>query len=65
MTATWALFKRGFLNAMRAPAVIWFRFAMYFMLSILIGTVWLLLGDSAKVITDVNGALSPNLGDHR
>lgn len=40
---------------MRAPAVIWFRFAMYFMLSILIGTIWLLLGDSAKVITDVNG----------
>jgi hypothetical protein len=65
VSTTWALFKRGFLNAMRAPAVIWFRFAMYFMLSILIGTVWLLLGDSAKVITDVNGALVLHVCDHR
>ena len=55
--ATLALLQRGFTNAKRAPAVIWFRFAMYLMLSVLIGTVWLQLGDSAKVITDVNGAL--------
>lgn len=57
LTQTMALLKRGFINSMRAPAVIWLRFAMYFMLAILIGTVWLLLGNSAKVITDVNGAL--------
>jgi ABC-type multidrug transport system ATPase subunit len=56
-TQTMALLKRGFINAMRAPAVIWLRFAMYFMLAILIGTVWLLLGDSAKVINDINGCL--------
>ncbi len=42
---------------MRAPAVIWLRFAMYFMLAVLIGTVWLLLGTSAKVINDINGML--------
>lgn len=30
---------------------------MYFMLSILIGTIWLQLGNSAKVITDFNGAM--------
>lgn len=55
--ATWALFLRGFRNAMRAPQVIWLRFAMYFMLSILIGTIWLQLGTSAKVINDFNGCM--------
>ncbi len=57
LTQTWALLKRGLLNSLRAPAVIWLRFAMYFMLAILIGTVWLLLGNSAKVIPDINGML--------
>lgn len=57
LTTTLSLLKRGFTNAMRSPAVIWFRSAMYIMLSLLIGTVWLQLGDSAKVINDVNGAL--------
>lgn len=55
--ATWALFRRGFYNALRSPAVIWLRMAMYFFLSILIGTVWLQLGNSAKVINSYNGAL--------
>jgi ABC-type multidrug transport system permease subunit len=55
--ATWTLFKRGFLNALRSPGVIWLRMAMYFMLSILIGTVWLQLGNSVAVINAYNGAL--------
>lgn len=45
----WTLFKRGMINSLRAPQVIWLRFALYFMLALLIGTIWLLLGTSAKV----------------
>lgn len=54
---TWALFSRQMLVSLRAPQVIWLRFGLYFMLAILIGTIWLLLGNSAKVINDINGML--------
>jgi len=51
------LLRRGMWNSLRNPAVIWLRFAMYIMLAILIGTIWLQLGDSSAVINDINGAL--------
>lgn len=54
---TMVLTKRGILNTIRNPAVLWLRFAMYLMLSIMIGLVWLRLGTSAKVIIDTNNAL--------
>jgi len=54
---TMVLTKRGILNMIRNPAVLWLRFGMYMMLAIMIGTIWLRLGDSAKVIQDINGAL--------
>lgn len=54
---TFVLAKRGILNTIRNPAVLWLRFAMYLMLSIMIGLVWLRLGTSASVIIDTNNAL--------
>jgi hypothetical protein len=41
------LAHRGLLNNLRNPAVIWLRFAMYFMLSVMIGTIWLRLDYTA------------------
>lgn len=54
---TKVLTKRGILNTIRNPAVLWLRFAMYLMLSLMIGLVWLRLGSSARYIIDVNNAL--------
>eukprot|EP00186_Timspurckia_oligopyrenoides_P002527 CAMPEP_0182445364 /NCGR_PEP_ID=MMETSP1172-20130603/3509_1 /TAXON_ID=708627 /ORGANISM="Timspurckia oligopyrenoides, Strain CCMP3278" /LENGTH=650 /DNA_ID=CAMNT_0024641125 /DNA_START=139 /DNA_END=2091 /DNA_ORIENTATION=+ len=51
------LVRRGVLNTVKNPVVIWLRFAMYFMLAVLIGTVWLRLGSSSVVIPDINGCL--------
>lgn len=51
------LTRRGILNSLRNPAVLWLRFAMYMMLSLMIGLVWLRLGSSAKYIIDINSAL--------
>lgn len=54
---TAVLTRRGILNSLRNPAVLWLRFAMYVMLSLMIGLVWLRLGSSAKYIIDINNAL--------
>lgn len=54
---TMVLTKRGMLNAIRNPAVLWLRFAMYVMLSLLIGLVWLRLPFSAASIIEINNAL--------
>lgn len=54
---TMTLTKRGIRNTIRNPAVLWLRFAMYLMLSVMIGLVWLRLGTSASVIFDINNAL--------
>lgn len=54
---TIVLTKRGVKNTIRNPAVLWLRFAMYLMLSLMIGLVWLRLGTSASVIIDINNAL--------
>lgn len=54
---TAVLTRRGILNSLRNPAVLWLRFAMYMMLSLMIGLVWLRLGSSAKYIIDINNAL--------
>lgn len=57
---TWILSKRMFLNALRNPLVIWLRMALYGVLSLMIGTVWLRIGEdtpSAGVIQDIIGAL--------
>lgn len=48
---------RGVLNTIRNPAVLWLRCAMYLMLSLLIGLVWLRLGKSASRIIDLNNVL--------
>mmetsp|Transcript_23002 Transcript_23002/g.78328 ORF Transcript_23002/g.78328 Transcript_23002/m.78328 type:complete len:267 (+) Transcript_23002:2-802(+) len=39
------------------PAAIWLRFAMYVALSLMIGTVWLDVGDDASMITDIINVL--------
>ncbi|CAN8065787.1 unnamed protein product [Agarophyton chilense] len=57
MQQTITLTRRGVLNTIRNPAVLWLRFAMYLMLSLMIGLVWLRLGSSASVINDYNYAL--------
>lgn len=54
---TMVLTKRGVLNTIRNPAVLWLRFAMYLALSLMIGLVWLRLGTSAAVIIDLRNAL--------
>ena len=54
---TWALFKRGLLNALRNPLVIWLRLALYVALSIMIGTVWMQIGNKSDVVVDIVGAL--------
>ncbi|PXF43928.1 ABC transporter G family member 11 [Gracilariopsis chorda] len=54
---TITLTRRGVLNTIRNPAVLWLRFAMYLMLSLMIGLVWLRLGNSASVLNDYNTAL--------
>lgn len=51
------LTRRVFLNAWRNPLVIWLRLAMYVALSIMIGTVWLQIGDGADVIVDIIGVI--------
>lgn len=51
------LTTRGLLNTIRNPAVLWLRFAMYMLLSLMIGLVWLRLGRSASDIIDTNNAL--------
>ncbi len=51
------LLRRGVLNTIRNPAVLWLRFAMYLMLSIMIGAVWTRLGNSSARIQDINNAL--------
>lgn len=53
----YVLTRRGIVNTIRNPAVLWLRFAMYLMLSLMIGLVWLRLGTSASVIIDTNNAL--------
>ncbi|KAI0557173.1 ABC transporter ATP-binding protein [Gracilaria domingensis] len=57
MQQTLTLTRRGVLNTIRNPAVLWLRFAMYLILSLMIGLVWLRLGNSASVINDYNYAL--------
>lgn len=51
------LVRRGLLNSFRNPAVLWLRFAIYLLLSLLIGLVWLRLGTSAAQIYNTNNAL--------
>lgn len=54
---TWVLTKRCFLNALRNPLVIWLRMFMYVALSLMIGTVWLRIGNKADVVVDIVGVL--------
>lgn len=54
---TLVLTRRGIRNTIRNPAVLWLRFAMYLMLSLMIGLVWLRLGTSASQIYNTNNAL--------
>lgn len=54
---TAALTRRGFLNAWRNPLVVWLRLAMYVALSIMIGTVWLRIGNKSDVVVDIVGVL--------
>lgn len=54
---TLVLTRRGVCNTIRNPAVLWLRFAMYLMLSLMIGLVWLRLGTSASQIYNTNNAL--------
>ena len=42
------LSRRGFLNAVRIPLVIWLRLGMYVALSVMIGTVWLQIGNKVR-----------------
>lgn len=48
---------RQLLNMALNPMAIWLRFAMYVALSVMIGTVWIDIGDSADNIQDVINAL--------
>lgn len=57
---TWYLTKRGFLNTLRNPLVVWLRMALYVMLSLLIGTVWLRIAagtPKADAVPDIAGVL--------
>ncbi|GJQ14676.1 hypothetical protein GpartN1_g7030.t1 [Galdieria partita] len=54
---TSVLVRRGFLNVLRNPAVVWLRFAMYVMLAILIGIVWLRLSQTASNMQNFASAL--------
>jgi len=45
------------LDALRNPAIIWLRFAMYLALAVLIGLAWLRVPTSADRIQDILGAL--------
>lgn len=54
---TKVLTYRGVLNTIRNPAVLWLRFAMYLMLALMVGLVWLRLGTTADFILDINYAL--------
>lgn len=54
---TMTLTKRGIRNTIRNPAILWLRSAMYLALSLMIGLVWLRLGNSADRIIDINNAL--------
>lgn len=51
------LTRRVFLNTLRNPMVIWMRMAMYIALALMIGTVWLNIGDGADVIVDIIGVI--------
>ena len=51
------LSRRGFLNAVRNPLVIWLRLGLYVALSVMIGTVWLQIGNKADVVVDIVGVL--------
>jgi hypothetical protein len=53
------LTKRGFLNTLRNPLVVWLRMGLYVMLSIMIGTVWLQIGvdTTSDKIQDIAAAL--------
>lgn len=57
---TAVLSKRMFLNSLRNPLVIWLRMALYVVLSIMIGTVWIRIGANdpkSSVVQDLVGAL--------
>mmetsp|Transcript_2757 Transcript_2757/g.6592 ORF Transcript_2757/g.6592 Transcript_2757/m.6592 type:complete len:656 (-) Transcript_2757:287-2254(-) len=54
------LTRRGFLNTLRNPLVIWLRMALYVTLSIMIGTVWLRIGagtPKSNVVQDIANVL--------
>lgn len=51
------LTMRVFLNTLRNPLVIWMRMVMYIALALMIGTVWLDIGDGADVIVDIVGVI--------
>mmetsp|Transcript_14369 Transcript_14369/g.24710 ORF Transcript_14369/g.24710 Transcript_14369/m.24710 type:complete len:644 (+) Transcript_14369:312-2243(+) len=52
-----ALTWRGFLTTLRDPAFVWLRFGMYMMLGLMIGIVWLQLGDSVNITRDLAGGI--------
>lgn len=54
---TIVLFKRGLVNMIRNPVVVWVRFVMYFMLALLVGAAWFRTGKSSSDIADINAAL--------
>ena len=51
------LTRRVFLNTLRNPLVIWMRMVMYIGLALMIGTVWINIGDGADVIVDIIGVI--------
>lgn len=54
------LSRRGFVNTLRNPLVIWLRMGLYVMLSIMIGTIWLQIGagdPKSNVVQDIASAL--------
>ena len=51
------LTRRVFLNTLRNPLVIWMRIVMYVVLALMVGTVWLNIGDGADVIVDIIGVI--------
>lgn len=57
LAQTFILAKRNLKDAMRNPAVIYLRFAMYFALALLIGIAWLRVPAKANRMQDLLGAL--------
>lgn len=54
---TFILCRRAFLNGIKDPIVYWVRIIMYMMLAVLMGTVWLQLGEKQSTVQDRLAAL--------